>query len=48
MPQDDWSSYTGRLRRLVEDAALTALKEARRAADTDPDLVPNLLRQAEV
>ncbi|MGI6087641.1 MAG: DUF6785 family protein [Kiritimatiellia bacterium] len=48
MPQDDWSSYTGRLRRLVEGrAALTALKEARRVADTDPDLVPNLLRQAE-
>ncbi len=48
LPQDDWSSYTGRLRRLREGrAALTALQEARRLADADPGGVPRLLLQAE-
>lgn len=50
LPQDDWSSYTGRLRRLRQGrAALTALKEARDLADKQPDLVQRrLLRVEEV
>ncbi len=48
LPQDDWSSYTGRLRRLREGrAALAALKEARGAAETDIARVPGLLLRAE-